>query len=97
MAPYQWLPSPGKRNRWEIWRPLRSNEHMSLGGGSVRDAGCGQAAADLIVRPQPACYRPMAAGALRTWAASGAMTCSASRYTPRRVLEENDRWNSRPR
>ena len=39
----------------------------------------------------------MTAGALRTWATSGGITCSASRCTPRRVFEENERWNSSPR
>src|SRR6266700_7840274 len=39
----------------------------------------------------------MMAGASRTWAASAGITCSASRCTPRRVLEENDRWNSSPK
>ena len=102
-------PSPENPTRWprkilpENWPGNEADSAGSAGQQRARwqasrfDAiPIGRRPGNLIVG-HVACYRPTAAGALRTWAASGVITCSASRYTPRRVLEENDRWNSRPR
>ncbi len=101
-------PADFDRNRQII---AEIEEELARGGGAGPDApdaaelirqARAEADAKNGVSPavtggEPISYRPAAAGAPCTWAASGAMTWSASRLTPRRVLEENERWNSSPR